>query len=77
MQQMQRQAGIGAAWPATLLVAGIENPTNAKSDIVIFPRLKKKFLFLLPTFMHDACFPTGVFHGLDVKRSKAAADNEA
>lgn len=51
MQQMQRQAGIGAAWPAaTLLVAGIENPTNAKSDIVIFPRLKKKVSVSPPDF---------------------------
>lgn len=77
MQQMQRQAGIGAAWPATLLVAGIENPTNAKSDIVIFPRLKKSFCFSSRLSCMLACFPTGVFHGLDVKRSKAAADNEA
>lgn len=51
MQQMQRQAGIGAAWPAaTLLVAGIENPTNAKSDTVIFPRLKKKVSVSPPDF---------------------------
>lgn len=61
MQQMQRQAGIGAAWPATLLVAGIENPTNAKSDIVIFPRLKKSFCFssrlscmMMPAFLQES-----------------------